>query len=64
MKYEDYRSRMEWKAILKIAKTDKGIAGWLRDRERAFKAGLPSDGYTDAIRREYRKIMRGGLVVL
>ena len=54
----------EWKAILAFGKKDDAIGRWLHARELAFKKGDRSDGYTDAIRREYRIRKRGGLVVL
>ena len=53
------RELQEWQEILTHAAHNKGIALWLGAREIAFKDGQPTDGYTRAIRREYRDIMRG-----
>ena len=49
----------EWAEITQYAVHNKAIALWLQARDVAFREGEATDGYTRAIRREYRQIMRG-----
>ena len=50
-------TRREWQDILDLANHNKSLALWLDARDRAFNAGFSTEGYTSAIRKEYRALM-------
>ena len=59
LKMKQSKLAREWSDIIDLAKHNSSIALWLAARDAAFRAGERSDGYTAAIRKEYRALMRG-----
>ena len=49
----------EWQDILDLAKHNASLGRWLEARQRAHDMGDRTNGYTFAIRKEYRAIIRG-----
>lgn len=50
--------KAEWQDILDLSVHNQSLKLWLDARDIAFVAGVSIDGYTKAIRNEYRRIMR------
>ena len=53
------QSKQEWMNILDLAQHNLTLGNLLAVREAAYNAGIQSDYLTNAIRKEYRAIMRG-----
>ena len=53
------RQNQEWAEIIDLAKHNASLARWLEARDEAHRQGDNTAGYTRAIRREYRLIMKG-----
>ena len=49
----------EWANILDMGKTNPYFGQWLKERDERYRLGLYSDDHTRAIRKEFRKFLRG-----